>query len=269
MFTSLRSQIGRLREDQSGATYSLQMILVLPFYVLVVVSFVEVTLTLNTKIGVTLAAQAAARSAAVWWPAQDLTPDGDARREDARRMGRVHLAAVNALAPFASGSQAHGGRISNAFVYPDASPYAWARAYRTAFASTRNGYTETHDEEFLARKWRYAAGASVVAVVPIEPDREFDLANVLTEQQDEQTFNSVLKVTVLYEMPYHTNGAGRILGTLRGGIYTKQVVSTVYIEKEGPKTEDSRLGFKDYYEVDPAKNEVFESRNAADGKPAI
>jgi Flp pilus assembly protein TadG len=87
-----------LAADEDGASYHLGFALILPFYVLLIVCTIELALMLNAKIAVTHAAYAAARAASVWLSAKDIPEEG--------RLGMVHLAAVNALAPIASGRHA-------------------------------------------------------------------------------------------------------------------------------------------------------------------
>lgn len=249
---SPRRSLSSFVRDEAGMSYTMQLTVALPFCVLFIAVFVEITLMLNTKTGVQHAATAAARAATVWWPAEDLDDDPDEALR--RRMGRIHLAAVNALAPFASGSETHANRLGGDFDYPDDAPFAWAEAYRTAGGN--------HDANFLARKWSYAAGATRVFVEPLLPDSEEEIE--ISESEDAQTFNSALRVTVEYQMPFHTPGAGRFLGERRGdGLYTKTIRSTAILEKEGPKSAEHTIGFQDYYES-KADDQQFLSENAAD-----
>ena len=94
-----RRNLGRLRDlsGEDGFAYSLGFLLTMPFLMVVVALVVETTLLLASKAGTFYAAYAAARSAIVWDTAQ---PPGVGDE-------RIRLAAVHAIAPFASSNPAH------------------------------------------------------------------------------------------------------------------------------------------------------------------
>lgn len=191
--------------DDRGASYYLGVTLILPFYVMLIVFTIELALILNAKIAVTHATYTTARAAAVWYSAGELSME--------QRLGMIQLAAVNSLAPIASGSVSHQLTHSGSFSYPESAPTAWVEAFNASFA-------RQFDADYMARKWKYAANATRIKVERSSPD-----------------FNSPLKVTLEFEHPFHTSGAGRLFGHiapwLGASIRTITVRSTVIVENEG------------------------------------
>lgn len=204
--------IGNLHKDDRGASYHLGFTILLPFFVLFIVFVVELALLLNSKMNVTYAAYAAARSATVWLAADDLPIE--------ERLGMIHVAAVNALAPIASGRHAISG--SGDLKYPSSAPSAWVQSYRKY---ARGG----QDPEYLKSKWKYAARATRIRL-----------------DRDTTGSDSDIRVTVEYEYPFHTAGAGRLLGRvsprLGANLRSRTVRSTVVMRLEGPRSESATLG---------------------------
>lgn len=201
--------------DERGTAYNLGFTLLMPFYVLFIVFSVELALLLNTKMAVTHAAYAGARAATVWLNTDELPPEA--------QLGMIHVAAVNALAPIASGKHHVSG--DRDLRYPREAPHAWARSYLRQV-------TSRHQSDYLARKWVYAARATRISI-RVDPPRTPEGPRQVT-------------VMLLYEHPFHTNGAGRILGHLspwlRAPIRSQTVSSTITLGIEDPRTESLRLG---------------------------
>lgn len=194
--------------DETGG-YQLSFAILLPFFTLLILFMVESSLALNAKIGTKYAAFAAARAAIVWVDAEELPEEA--------RMGMVQLAAVNALAPFASSR--HPPVSNEYFEFPAGAELAWAEAYHAKVGAR-------HDASYLSKKWLYAASATRINV---------DLSD--------EEHNALVTVTVFYDHPFHTTGVARLLG----GSLT--AVATVTLPKEGIRRagESSQIKFHDDY----------------------
>ena len=92
----------RLAADEEGSAYVLWYVMVLPVVIFIMVLVVETALIMTAKIGVTYAAFAAVRSAAVWQ-----STAGTAVAEQKARQ-----AAIQALVPFANGLRGSAGAQS-------------------------------------------------------------------------------------------------------------------------------------------------------------
>jgi Flp pilus assembly protein TadG len=75
-----------LAADESGAAYALSYVMVMPVYLLLVCVIIEAALTMVVKLGTTYAAFAAARSYAVWLPANPGLADQKAQQAAAQAM---------------------------------------------------------------------------------------------------------------------------------------------------------------------------------------
>ncbi len=106
-----------LHQDETGASYYLSVVLLLPLYLMLLIVTVELALLLNAKLAVTHAAYAAARAAVVWQPAGELPAEA--------RLGMVYAAAASAIAPVASGNPRHVILSSPYFQYPEQVPTDW------------------------------------------------------------------------------------------------------------------------------------------------
>ncbi|MEZ6120140.1 MAG: hypothetical protein R3C28_26710 [Pirellulaceae bacterium] len=237
----------RFHRDETGVAYTVSLILLLPLFILMVVIFNELTLLFEAKQSVSYASFAAARTAAVVMNADfidevDGSPSDEAQEaiNEPLRLGRVHHAAVNALAPFASGSQKHlPQKAMNRFEYPSEAPHAWSEGFNSLAP-------RPWDTKYLARKWTYAARCSRIRVDAFDPKT----GDVLGQRQRKNSPNVYLRVTVEYEYPFHTPGAGRIFGVkTESGKYTRSIQATTEIPLECIKSADGSLPFKNYYQV--------------------
>lgn len=234
----------RFVREERGASYSLGVVLVVPFYVLLIATVVESTLMLVVKTGTTYAAFAAARAAIVWLP-DDRIPSSDAPDyiPPASRQGMVHLAAVNAMWPYASGSEQHAAGGAGAFAYDPEAAQACIEAYRRYSGGKA-------PEAYLDRKWRYAAKATQIKI-----------------EHSSEEFNADLSVTVEFEMPLNIPGVGRFLGGRAswGGAkyFTRKISSNATLEKEGPKSDNQSLGIAYYRDFG------FQGRQGAGGAGVV
>jgi Flp pilus assembly protein TadG len=192
------------------------MVATLPIYALLLCMIFECTLMLQVKIGTMYAAYAAARSAAVWYPAE--TSQAAIER-------KVKTAAVQAIAPFSSSREEHLRGISAAGGgdVPD------AEALHAAYAAYCGGPITLH---CLHNKLNYAWQATQVSVEPSTSGPNADLT-----------------VTVRYQMPFHT-AIGYCLGGRRspGGLCLREIQTTVTLQKEGAKSPTQKLGI--HYDPD-------------------
>ncbi|NLS97905.1 MAG: hypothetical protein GXX96_37680 [Planctomycetaceae bacterium] len=215
VFLSIRTNrryrsLRRLGREESGAGYSIAMVITMPIYAVLICMIVECTLLLQVKIGTTYAAYAAARSAAVWYPAEISQTKIDAK---------VKTAAVHALTPFASSRSVHLQAIAagNGSDVPDRDElYAAYAAYCGGPISS----------SCLADKFAYAWHSVDVAVSESTPGA-----------------NANLTVTVTYKMPFHT-AIGYSLGGHASscGLCLREIRTTVTLQKEGVKSPTQKLG---------------------------
>lgn len=199
------SWIGLLR-DESGAAYSLPLVLTAPIYGLMMATVVEAALLLNARIGLQYAAHAAARAAVVWAPAEV---------SESQRLGMIELAAVNAMTPFASGQSRHARSASGGTRV--------AADLLEAYDTYSSGAAP---DDYLARKWSYAAASTGVAI-----------------EVDSDEHDSPTTVVVAYDAPINLPLVGRFLGTHQsGGGYSYRLIARATLGLERPKSEDQTLG---------------------------
>ncbi|MCA9008296.1 MAG: hypothetical protein KDB01_01050 [Planctomycetaceae bacterium] len=225
-------KLRKLLKSENGAAYSMSLALLTPLYTLMVCLLIELTLMLNVQIGVDYAAYSAARAAIVWLPAE-VTPFNT--RQQLVHM--VHLAAAQALTPYASSLDKHHRSNGN----PDP---AGDEGYLTAYNALVT--TGTHQQaSYVQSKRQYAMAATRVK---FDPPLEALLGPVSSPAPE-------VKVTVNYEMPFNTPGVGMILGrkSSSGIGYVRDLTSTVTLQLERPKTKNGSLGFE--YDSRPAGGE--------------
>jgi len=205
----------RLSRAQAGATYTITMVITMPIYAFLLCLIIECTLLLQVKIGTLYAAYAAARSAAVWYPAE-IPPSVIEFK--------VKAAAAQALAPFASSRDTHLAGIEGARGNSEAADELYA-----AYAAYCNGPIPATG---IRNKYQYAWQATDVSVKPSDTGPTANLA-----------------VTVRYQMPFHT-AVGYCLGGQRssGGLCLRIIETTVTLQKEGVKSPTQKLGI--HYDPD-------------------
>lgn len=213
-----RWNVRKLAEEETGASYTLSLVLVMPIYIFLICLIIECTLMLVVKTGTLYAAYAAGRSAIVWVPAESNDPD--------HAQVEVTRAAVQALTPFASGRDAH--RAGTPLAGKPTSSSADGNGYYEAYRQYTDGKAP---REYVVAKYQYAELATRVTIEP-----ESDAAN------------SNLKVSVEYEMPINVPGIGRFLGqspSWPGARFlTRKISSSVVLEKEGPQSANQLLGIQ-------------------------
>jgi hypothetical protein len=219
-FPVRRQALTPLLRGERGAAYSLSLVMVLPFFMLVLALIVEVTLTMLVKIGTLYAAYAAARAALVWLPAEVPLQ---------RRDEMIQLAAAQALTPFASAKPHHlaptgrAGRVGE----------AGDQAFYAAFERYDNGRAPL---EYLARKRQFALAATQVKV------------EVINSPRDPRLAFAVARVTVTYEKPIDLPIIGIVLGRRASWagaqFFSRRIESTVQLPIEGPRSRSQTLGIR-------------------------
>jgi Flp pilus assembly protein TadG len=202
----------RFHRAERGAAYTITMVATMPIYALLVCVIIECVLALQVKIGTVYAAYAAARSAAVYLPL---------RGSQSVREEKVKLAAVQALAPFASSREKHlcgisAGGGDGAPTDADTNLYA---AYAAYCPGGPIGL------ECLHNKLEYAWRATDVTVTPSSDKADANYA-----------------VIVRYKMPYHTAVGYLLGGRAEGGLCLLDIESTVTLPKEGVRSLNQTLG---------------------------
>jgi Flp pilus assembly protein TadG len=237
-----RSRWSSAREfcsDEGGASYALPYVLTFPIYMLIVCIMIQATLILMTKIGSIYAAFAASRAAVVWRSSDP--EDDDESYENARF--RATRAAVIAMTPYASSSPGHQQGLIPMQIVP--------RVQAMALVD-RIAYLQLYKR--LAERNANAATGDVTSYIIRDKDgiakdeyvlNKFDYALKATEvsfDRDPVNWNEDLSVTVTYRMPMLIPGAGRILGQSGRAFYARDIVSTVVLPAETPRSENRTLG---------------------------
>jgi hypothetical protein len=212
----------QLSRAQTGAAYSMTMVITMPIYALLVCMIIETTLTLQLKIGAVYATFAGARGAVVYWPSE--MPQEAIEK-------KVKTATVQAIAPFASSRSEHLQGIS---IAGGDAPQA-DDLYR-AYATYCDGPISL---DCLRYKLKYAWLATDVSVTQSDPN----------SGEPSSAANANLTVTVRYQMPFHT-AIGYLLGGTRsaGGLCLREIRTTVTLQKEGVKSKTQTLGI--HYDPD-------------------
>lgn len=222
----LRVALDHLLSDESGAVYVLSVVMVLPFYVLLICFILETTLMLVVKLGVSYSAFSAARAAIVW----DL-PDTPfvgtsglplAAIADSPTMSRKATEAAQlAMVPFASGSPLHSGPNDKE-----------ARDYLDAFH--RWAPKSSAKDPYLSRKFQYASQATQTSI----------------ERDQSAGMPGLLKASVSYEYPFHIAPIGRLFGATRSttgrAFLVYRITSTCVLPSEAPQNPERSLGI-DYF----------------------
>lgn len=234
MTRSLRT-IRRFATRTRGTSYSLPFVMIVPLYLIVILTTIEVGFLFLARIGTQYAAHAAARSAVVWRSAQPAE----------RRDERVYQSAALALAPFVGGRQRE---LDSA-----GPPPAWAAEFATDFSDAvrrfeapaasadpciRRPYQRSRtppDADFLRRKFLIAAARTTVTVTPADPN-------------DPRT---ALTVTVNFRAPLYLPVVSRFLDPDGSPPFEYPVTATVTLPADGPTTKDGIVGI-DYHSL-PAK----------------
>ena len=213
----VRFSPSRLIADDDGAAYSLSLVLALPFYMLVLAVIAECALMLVVKLGTFHAAYVTTRSAIVW-QGSDAEPQ--------QKQQKIHLAAVQAITPFASSRELN--------VQPtNPLTSAGSETAGNLVAAYQNYSGGQMSAGYFRRKMRYAFAATKVTIV------QHDNINGRDYTQD-------ITVTVTYEKPIDLPVVGRFLGqraSMPGaGFFTRKIETTLKLEKEGPKSATRTLG---------------------------
>jgi Flp pilus assembly protein TadG len=210
-----RLDIRGLVNGEDGASYTLSMAFVIPIYVLMIAMITECAVMMVVKLGTMNAAFAAARAACVWQPAE-ITPK---RREE-----MVHLAAAQALAPFASSRDVHLQPTGYAGQIGSQANRDFAAAY-LRFSGGSAPF------EYLAKKRLYALAATTVELEAIHPN---------------DPAKAAINVTVTFEKPIDFPIIGVVLGERASWpgarFFSRKISSTTMLHLEIPKSTSRRLG---------------------------
>jgi hypothetical protein len=207
-----RPRLVALHSDEQGVTYSLNYVLVIPIYLLLVCMVVEATFLVTAKIGTMYSAHAGARSAVVW----------DSANPQDLRDKRVRQSVLTAMAPFASVNQKQ--LAEGAAPQADDGPAGqdFARAY--ADHSRWQGGNDI-GRAALENKYRGAAGRTTYT---LDVDRSRPDGDV--------------KVTVTYRAPMFIPGAARLFDRDGQAPYEYTIQTTAILPNEAPVSADRTLG---------------------------
>lgn len=215
---SIRKRLRRVWQSERGAAYSAGLAITLPFYAVLIGFLVEWATMLNVQVGVDYAAWSAARSAAVWIPAEATRLSSAAQNAD-----MVRRAAVNAISAWASSNAVKG------VVQRDR---AGAEAIYRGYQSYALGTQQSAD--YVLRKWHSANSATRV---------EFDPPLTRLQAAGPEVPRTV-RVTVHYEMPFQLPGIGLLLGRRGRTGWVRDLRSTVELSLERPRSRSGRLGIE-------------------------
>jgi Flp pilus assembly protein TadG len=204
-----RRSLRRLARGEHGAAYSLAYVLTFPLYVYLVALVVESSILLVVKAGTVYGAYAAARSAIVY------RSQGVPRANE-----KARLAAVNAMAPFASSSDLHADGVD------------------------RSKQGAADDFARQARKFVQLKGASP-GYLPAKYLYADKAVRVSVSKDDEKKPDGLVRVRLTYQAPTFVAGIGRIFGSRSakgGAYYTVPIVTEVSLPDEAPRSESGKLG---------------------------
>jgi hypothetical protein len=229
-----------LWRHERGAAYTLSVTILLPVYIVIIGTVIECSLMLVVKMGSMHAAFAAARAASVWLPAEV---------SDEKRLLMIHWAAAQGIAPYASSREPHLVGIEPAWsdLADDNAQYE-AAINSLSDVPMPSGY--------MAKKRRYALSATRLQITVDEWRSERQIASpdgrVVVEyvgrkrETEDVASHAPITVTLTYEKPIDLPGVGVFLGHIASWTgsrcYTREISTTVTLEKEGPKSRNQTLG---------------------------
>jgi Flp pilus assembly protein TadG len=192
----------RLIRDEDGGAYTLSYVMVIPVLMLLVAMVVESAMMLTAKLGTVHSAYVAARVATV----QSSTTDWPTAE------GRIEHAAIQAMVPFASGSN----RSQTPSEESD-------DAYRAAYDEWAD---DAVADAYLQSKQRDAAGNVRVSI-----------------EGPPASWQSDITVAVSYDYPFRLPGIGRLIGepSVDGG-FTFPLTSRATLPGDGPQNNTQSLG---------------------------
>lgn len=94
--TSLQSRLRDLYKDERGASYSISVLLILPFYIASIAFAMELVFALNAELALTASEEAAVHAVKCWYPHRDAIGSNGANLES-----EIHRAVVRTMVPFA------------------------------------------------------------------------------------------------------------------------------------------------------------------------
>jgi hypothetical protein len=211
-------RLAELPRGEEGAAYTINYMMTLPVYLLMLAFMLEMTFAIMAKIGTVYGAFAAARAATVWSTASD--PDA--------MEAQAHMAARHALAPFASGFA--GARLKEEDEESNTVIDQYIAAYQTYADATGRSSPET---KYAAAKYRYVFDPSALSVF------------ISTEERaGGAQYSRDLQCSVTYAYPFQTALFGRLLGTGIGpGNYSVlHITSSATMVEEAPRNEARKTG---------------------------
>ncbi len=204
-----------LLRDEHGSGYTLSYVMTVPLYLIMVFTFVELSLVLIAKVGTVYSGFAAARSGIVWNTAANETDADD----------KIQQAAIQTMAPFASGLTEM--RIDKAASWQDADNLE--AAFMKAYDQHRRTESKA-SSRYVRAKYRYAK-RTVQAAIEVEP------------KQDAEVWDEDIVVTISYDYPFTFPLLGRFLmAQKKNGVFIRPITSTVRLQNETPKNTEKRLG---------------------------
>ena len=194
--------VQRLVRDEDGGAYTLSYVMVIPVLMLLVAMVVESAIMLTAKLGTVHAAYVAARVATV----QSNTTDWPTVER------RIEQAAIQAMVPFASGS--------NRTQLPSEES---DDAYRAAYEDWAD---DAVADAYLQSKQRDAAGSVRVNI-----------------EGPPASWQSDITAVVSYDYPFRLPGIGRLIGEPSGdGGFTFPLTSRATLPGDGPQNRTQSLG---------------------------
>lgn len=204
----------RLIRCQRGSSYSLPFVMVVPFYLVFVLTVFEITFLLLAKMGTQYAAHAVARSAVVWQSAGTIA--------EAELVWK--RAAWSAMTPFGGGRQRE---LDSAGPIPEearACVRAYVQANRRYLEGTGAGHVPPDD--FVERKFLISAARTDVEVEALEPDNPHGL----------------LRATVKYRAPLYMPVVSRFLDADGQAPFEYPLSASVTFPNDAPVSKKRTLG---------------------------
>jgi len=222
----------RFHRNQSGASYSISFILILPFLVFLIALIIESSFILVAKIGTMHAAFGAARTATAWSTGD--TSDSTVGGFSTSAQDKAEQAAITAMVPYASGTGKTVGYEQEATNY--------CRLYNDLKSSSANpkpgGWGDELHASYIMKKYCYAAAHTQVYL---------SLEDINSSSNSKSApWKKYVQAEVTYDYPFHILPVGRkLLGTeMPDGTIIYSITSTAKINNECPRNEKGSLGIR-------------------------
>ncbi|MDB2686149.1 hypothetical protein N9Y42_02965 [Mariniblastus sp.] len=222
-----RFSLHGLHQDRRGASYSLTMLITLPFYVAMVLGGIELTSLFYSNVRFQRATLMTGRSIAISYQQEFEKHDGDKAKVKKAIEQIGELAAAAVLFSTGSGLEEHAVPLT-------IEETSFATEYLNHLATT----TSFKPNVDTQRRTNYTAGATFV---------EFELLDNRNSIGQGVGHPDKAIVKVVYEHPFFSQAVGRLLGrpsSVSNGLYVWKLEKKIEISLEIARSQDGTMGIK-------------------------